>query len=52
VPRCCLVGWDVARGKCLGLHLQVDLSIDVGRAQTDMAKPRTNRVNTTPAQSK
>jgi len=31
--------------RALALHLQVDLGIDVGRVQRNMAEPGTNRVN-------
>ena len=36
---------DLARAQCLGLHLEIDLRVDVGRVDRDVAKPGANRVD-------
>ncbi|MCK9988540.1 MAG: transposase [Azoarcus sp.] len=41
-------GWqvgDVDTGERLGLHLEIDLGVDMGRVQGDMPEPRPNRVD-------
>ena len=40
-----LAALDLALHKCLGLHLQIDLRIHVGRVDGHMAQPRSNGVD-------
>ena len=45
MPFGCAGIGDLAFCQSLSLHLQVDLGIDVGRVQRNMAEPGANRVN-------
>ena len=44
-PRLGVRPVDGARLQGLGLHLQIDLGVSVGRLEGDVAEPRTNRVD-------
>ena len=36
-------------GECLGFHVEIDFSIDMGRIQGDMTEPSSDRINIDPS---